>query len=67
MVIEGIPLSEWSGSGATRELQETIRQFNEKADKQTQQMIRLTRGILWLSLVMVAAVLAQIVLAITMH
>ena len=60
----GIPLGEWSGSNATRDLHETIKQFNEKAEKQTQQMVRLTRVIAWLTFVMLVAVIAQIVFAV---
>ena len=60
----GIPLSEWSGSGATRELQETIRDFNRAAGDQTKTIIRLTRWILGLTVVMTVAVIVQIVIAI---
>ena len=59
----GIPLSDWSGSGATRELHETIRTFNEAATKQTATVIALTRWILILTIVMTVAVIVQIVIA----
>ena len=60
----GIPLGEWSGSNATRELHETIKQFNEKTERQTQKMVRLTKVIAWLTFVMLVAVAFQIVVAI---
>lgn len=60
----GIPLGQWSGSDATRELHETIRQFNAEADKQTRQMIRLTRVIIGLTVAMLVLVGVQIVVAI---
>lgn len=59
----GIPLDEWNGSRATAELHETIKQFNVAAEKQTEQMLRLTRTIAWLTGVMVVAVLLQVALA----
>ncbi len=62
MVSTGIPLSEWSGSGATRELQATIREFNEKAEKQTRQLVRLTWIIAILTFLMLVAVGVQIAL-----
>ena len=63
MAKDGIPLSEWSGSGATRELHETIKQFNDTTQKQTQTLIRLTWIIACLTLVMSVAVIVQIALA----
>lgn len=60
----GIPLGEWSGSDATHELHNTIKQFNEKTEKQTEQMVRLTKVIAWLTSVMLVAVVVQIVLAV---
>ena len=59
----GIPLSEWSGSGATRELHETIKQFNAAAERQTAQMLALTRQIKWLTWAMLLAAAVQIYLA----
>jgi len=65
-----IPVEEWSGSGATRELQETIRQFNEQASRQTRQLVVLTWVIAGLTLViavltfgMTVGVVVQICLA----
>ncbi len=60
----GIPLGEWSGSNATRELHETIKQFNAAADEQTRQMVRLTKKIMWLTVAMLVLVGVQIVVAI---
>lgn len=45
----GIPLGDWSGSTATRELQDTIKQFNESAQRQADTMIRLSRIMMWLT------------------
>ena len=66
----GIPLSEWSGSGATRELHETIERFNVETAKQTRQLLILTRVIAaltaiiaLLTLVMVGGLFVQIYLA----
>jgi hypothetical protein len=55
-----IPLSELSGSGATRELHESIKTFNETATKQAESMIRLTKAIMWLTVVMLLAAIAQV-------
>lgn len=63
MAGSGIPLSEWSGSGAVRELQASIEQFNAAAKVQTDSVIRLTKRILVLTGVMTIAVLVQIVIA----
>ena len=60
----GIPLDEWSGSKATSELHHTIREFNKCAEAQTQQLVRLTKVLAWLTGVMLAAVIVQVVLAI---
>jgi hypothetical protein len=59
----GIPLSEWSGSGATRQLEATIREFNEETSRQTATMIRLTRWIVVLTVVLVAGLIVQIIIA----
>jgi hypothetical protein len=48
-----IPLSEWSGSGATHELHETIKQYVTIAEQQTRAMIRLTWTITALTVVMI--------------
>ena len=58
-----IPLDEWSGAGATKELHETIKQFAQASSKQTCHLIRLTWAIVFLSVVMVGAVVVQVVLA----
>ena len=58
-----IPLSEWSGSAATGELHETIKQFNETSKKQTDQIVQLTKVIVWLTVAMLGAVLVQIYIA----
>lgn len=59
-----IPLSEWSGSGATERLRETLSAYNERAEEQTAEMVRLTRWIARLTWAMVALVVAQIVIAV---
>jgi hypothetical protein len=58
----GIPLSEWSGSGATRELHETIKLFNATAQRQSEEMLALTRQLKWLTWAMLFAVVVQIYL-----
>lgn len=63
MTSGGIPLSEWSGSGATRELHDTIRKFNEVTSRQTQEILKLTRVIAVLTLVMTIGLAVQIFLA----
>lgn len=60
----GVPLSEWSGSGATRELHETIRKFNEVTSRQTEEILKLTRVIAWLTFVMSIGLAIQIYLAV---
>jgi hypothetical protein len=59
----GIPLDEWSGAGATKQLHETIKQFNEASSRQTQQIITLTKVLVWLTVVMAVGLVVQIVLA----
>ncbi|MEI9426852.1 hypothetical protein [Mesorhizobium sp. Cs1299R1N3] len=61
--MSGIPLGEWSGSSATRELHETIKQFTESSDKQAQAMIKLTWAILLLTALMFGGLIVQIGLA----
>ena len=48
----------------TLALRKTIEEFNKQASKQTQQMLRLTHVIAWLTGVMTIGVLVQIYLAI---
>ena len=59
----GIPLSEWSGSGATKALHEAIREFNATTSRQTNTLIRLTWVIAGLTAVMTVAVMFQIAIA----
>jgi hypothetical protein len=59
----GVPLSEWSGSGATRELHETIKAFNKEATAQASAMVCLTKWIAGLTPVMAVGLVVQIVLA----
>jgi len=63
MAIRGIPLGEWSGSNATRELHQTIKDFVESNNQSTKWMLRLTWAIAGLTLVMLIAVIVQIVFA----
>ncbi len=58
-----IPLDEWSGAGATKELHETIRQFVEESGKQARTMIRLTWWISFLTVAMFLAVGVQVYFA----
>ena len=59
----GIPLGEWSGSNAVKELHATIRDFVKCSNRSAKWMVRLTCVIAVLTLVMVAAVLVQILVA----
>jgi hypothetical protein len=63
MALGGIPISELSGSGATRELHQTIKQFNATAEKQSAEILALTRQLKWLTWAMLLAVVVQIFLA----
>ncbi len=56
----GIPLKDWSGSGATDELRRTIIAFNATAARQAATMIRLTWAIVVLTVVMVFEVAWQL-------
>jgi prophage DNA circulation protein len=47
---------------AVNKLQETIKTFNEQSSKQTEKMIKLTWGIVALTIVMVAGLVVQIIL-----
>ena len=60
----GIPLGESSGSNATQELHETIRAFNAATERQTHEMLRLTRVLTVLTAIMLIAVVVQIVVAV---
>ena len=55
-----IPLGQWSGSDATRELTQNIISLNEAANRQNRSMIRLTWAIAIMTLVMVVGVAVQI-------
>ena len=56
----GIPLGEWSGSDATRELTAVILKVNEAAAAQTRTTIRLTWAIALMTFVMVVQIGLQI-------
>jgi hypothetical protein len=60
----GIPLGEWSGSAATRELHATIRDFNDRASAQTERMLQLTRTVKHLTWAMLLLVGVQIIVAV---
>ncbi len=51
----GIPLSEWSGSGATDRLRETIVELSKTTEKQT-------RLLVWLTVALVVLTVAILVL-----
>ena len=59
----GIPIEEWPGSGATKRLRESISAYNERAEEQTAEMVRLTRTVTRLTWAMVGLVVVQIVVA----
>ena len=58
-----IPLDEWSGAGATKELHKTIVALNEATTKQTNAMVALTWAITIMTFVMMVGVGAQIFIA----
>jgi len=60
MANQRIPLGEWSGSNATRELHATIKEFTISSDKQARAMIRLTWAILILTALMFCGLGVQI-------
>lgn len=60
----GIPISEWSGSGATDHLRETISEFNATTAEQTAQLVRLTKALVVLTALLFVGLLVQVVLAI---
>ena len=57
----GIPLSEWSGSGATRELHETIKCQIEASNKQSKVISRLTIFMVILAVIQTVATIVQVV------
>jgi len=56
----GIPLGQWSGSDATNALRESLERFNAQSSKQTDQIIRLTLVLLWLTVIMTIGLIVQI-------
>jgi hypothetical protein len=58
----GIPLDQWSGAAATKELHATIKEFVQSSHDASRRMINLTWAIVVLTVVMVLAVGAQIAL-----
>ena len=60
---KGIPLGEWSGSDATKELTETLKTFNESSGKQTRQLIILTWVIAILTFFMLIGLIIQVYMA----
>ena len=63
MALSGVPLGQWSGSDATNALHETIKQFNEQSSRQTDQMLKLTRVMAWLTVAMFIGLIVQIAMA----
>jgi hypothetical protein len=59
----GIPLEEWSGAGATKELHATIKEFVRSSDQASRRMVQLTWAIVALTVMMLVAVVVQIVIA----
>jgi hypothetical protein len=56
-------LEEWSGAGATRELHETSKEFVRSSHQASRRMVQLTWAIAVLTVMMLGAVVAQIVIA----
>jgi hypothetical protein len=59
----GIPLSEWSGSGATDRLRVTVERYSEVTAEQTAELIRLTRFLVILTWLLFFGLIVQIFLA----
>ena len=59
----GIPIGQWSGSDATRELTQTIINLNKSTERQTRTVVRLTWAIAIMTLVMTVGVGVQIWIA----
>ncbi|MCU7812524.1 MAG: hypothetical protein KZQ77_15050 [Candidatus Thiodiazotropha sp. (ex Notomyrtea botanica)] len=59
----GIPLDQWSGSGATKELEKTVVSLSEASERQTRHIIKLTYAMLILTFVMACMVAVQIYIA----
>ena len=60
----GIPLSEWSGSGATERLHQSVVEYNEATKQQTDQLLRLTRQLVVLTWLLFAGLIVQVILAV---
>ncbi len=56
----GIPLGKWSGSDATEALHSTIKDFVDASDNQTRIMIRLTKAIVLLTVLLLVGLAIQI-------
>ena len=59
-----LPMEEWNGAYATKELHATLLRLVDESNAQARQMLSLTRAITWLTVVMLVAVCVQIVVAI---
>jgi hypothetical protein len=59
----GIPLDQWSGAYATKELHNTMKAFVHSSDKASRRMLQLTWAIMGLTAVMWCAVGIQITIA----
>lgn len=59
-----IPIGEWSGSDATKELQKTIEDFNKQSSKQTKMMLKLTITIAILTFLLFIGLVVQICISI---
>lgn len=57
---DNVPLSEWSGSGATDRLRETLDEYNRATARQTAQLIRLTRALVVLTVLLLVGLVVQI-------
>ena len=60
----GIPIDQWSGSGATKDLEKTVVSLSRASEKQTRHIIKLTYAMLFLSFIMACMVGVQIWIAI---
>ncbi len=60
----GIPLDEWSGSGATKALHAAVDKYAAESKRQTKHLIGLTWAIVGLTVVLLFAVGVQIYLAV---
>ena len=60
---DNIPIDEWSGAAATKALHDTMKEFVRSSDHAARRMLQLTWAIALLTVMMLAAVVAQIVIA----